>query len=131
MQVQFIRFPKKYRLYLLLRSEGALGPFYVYILFARWQQLATNKLKTIPVAAPLATLTRMNALEMDSEGRIVEVVLGTEFLTMTDERAMIKLGLKTGAGSSHGKSVQATIRFVIQPVILHSVYDSRSTHDCE
>ena len=31
----------------------------------------------------------------------------------------------TGAGSSHGKSVQAPIRFVI----LHSVYDSRSTHD--
>ena len=48
----------------------------------------------------------MNALEMDSEGRIVEVVLGTKFLTMTDERAIIKLGLKTGAGSSHGKSVQ-------------------------
>ena len=36
---------------------------------------------------------------------------------MTDEHAIIKLGLKTGAGSSHGKSVQATIRFVIQPVI--------------
>ena len=59
----------------------------------------------------------MNALEMDSEGRIVKVVLGTEFLTMTDERAIIKLGLKTGAGSSHGKSVKAPIRFVIQPVI--------------
>ena len=43
---------------------------------------------------------------------------------MTDEWAIIKLGLKTGVGSSHGKSVQATIRFVIQPVILHSVYDS-------
>ena len=67
--------------------------------------------------APLATLTGINALEMDSEGRIVEVVLGTEFQTMTDEHAIIKLGLKTGAGSSHGKSVQATIRFVIQPVI--------------
>ena len=39
---------------------------------------------------------------------------------MTDERAIIKLGLKTGAGSSHRKSVQAPIRFVI----LHSVYDS-------
>ena len=76
------------------------------------------------MAAPLATLTRMNALELDSEGRIVEVVLGTEFLTMTDERAIIKLGLKTGAGTSHGKSVQATILFVIQPVILRSVYDS-------
>ena len=25
---------------------------------------------------------------------------------MTDERAIIKLGLKTGPGSSHGKSVQ-------------------------
>ena len=46
------------------------------------------------MAAPLATLTGMNALEMDSEGRVVEVVLGTEFLTMTDERAIIKLGLK-------------------------------------
>ena len=72
------------------------------------------------MAAPLATLTGMNALEMDSEGRVVEVVLGTEFLTMTDERAIIKLGLKTGAGSSHGKSVQAPIRFVI----LRSVYYS-------
>ena len=39
---------------------------------------------------------------------------------MTDERAIIKLGLKTGVGSSHGKSVQAPIRFVI----LQSVYDS-------
>ena len=39
---------------------------------------------------------------------------------MTDERAITKLGLKTGAGSSHGKSVQGPIRFVI----LHSVYDS-------
>ena len=54
---------------------------------------------------------------------------------MTDEQAIIKLGLKTGAGSLRGKSVQATIRFVIQPVIfspgyiLHSVYDSRSTRD--
>ena len=66
---------------------------------------------------PLATLTAINALEMDSEGRIVEVVLGAEFQTMTDEQAIIKLGVKTGAGSSHGKSVQATIRFVIQPVI--------------
>ena len=73
------------------------------------------------MAATLATLLiAMNALEMDSEGRIVEVVLGTECLTMTDEQVIIKLGLKTGAGSSHGKSVQATIRFVI----LHSVYDS-------
>ena len=70
------------------------------------------------MAATLATLIAMNALEMDSEGRIV--VLGTEFLTMTEEQVIIKLGLKTGAGSSHGKSVQATIRFVI----LHSVYDS-------
>ena len=39
---------------------------------------------------------------------------------MTDERAIIKLGLTTGAGSSHGKSVKAPIRFVI----LHLVYDS-------
>ena len=53
-------------------------------------------------------------LEMDSEGRIVDVVLGTEFLTMTAERAIIKLGLQTGAGRSHGKSVQAPIRFVIK-----------------
>ena len=44
------------------------------------------------MAAPPATLTGMNALEMDSEGWIV-----TEFLTLPDERAIIKLGLKTGA----------------------------------
>ena len=40
---------------------------------------------------------------------------------MTDERAIIKLGLKSGAGNLHGKSVQAPIRFVIGT--LHSVYD--------
>ena len=57
---------------------------------------------------------------MDSEGRIIEVVLGTEFSDYEDEWAIIKLGLKTCAGSSHGKSVQAPIRFVT----LHSVYDS-------
>ena len=74
------------------------------------------------MAAPLATLTGMNALEMDSEGRIVEVVLGTEFLTTYDRRTGDnKTSLKTGAGSSHGKSLQAPIRFVI----LHSVYYSR------
>ena len=33
---------------------------------------------------------------------------------------MIKLGVKIGAGSSHGKSIQTPIRFVI----LHSVYAS-------
>ena len=43
------------------------------------------------MTAPLATLTGMNAsmLEMESEGRIVEVVLGTEFQTIIDERAII------------------------------------------
>ena len=56
---------------------------------------------------------------MDSEAGIIELVLGTEFSNY-DERAIIKLGLQTGAGSSHGMSVQAPIRFVI----LHSVYDS-------
>ena len=39
---------------------------------------------------------------------------------MTDEQAIIKHGLKTGAGSSHGTTVQAPIRFGI----LHTVYDS-------
>ena len=39
---------------------------------------------------------------------------------MTDKRAIIKLGLQTGAGSSHGTSVQGLIRFVI----LQIVYDS-------
>ncbi len=36
------------------------------------------------MAAPLATLTGMNELEnlMDSEAGIIEVVLGTEFLTI-------------------------------------------------
>ena len=37
---------------------------------------------------------------------------------MTDGRAILQLGLKTGAGSSHGKSVQALISFVIR----HSVF---------
>ena len=44
--------------------------------------------------APLATFIGINTLEMDSEAGIVEVVLGTEFQTMTDEQAIIKLGLK-------------------------------------
>ena len=39
---------------------------------------------------------------------------------MKDKRTIVKLRLKTGAGSLHGKSVQAPIRFVI----LHSIYDS-------
>ena len=39
---------------------------------------------------------------------------------MRDELAIIKLGLKMGAGSLHGKSVQGPIRFII----LHYVYDS-------
>ena len=54
---------------------------------------------------------------MDSEGRIIEVVLRS-FLTMTDEREIIKVGLKTGAGSSHGKSVQGAIRFVYSSIRL-------------
>ena len=41
---------------------------------------------------------------------------------MTDKRAIIKYGLKTGSGSSHGKSVQAPIRFVTGA--LHSDDDS-------
>ena len=69
-------------------------------------------------------------LEMDSEGRIVDVVLGTEFLTMTAERAIIKLGLQTGAGRSHGKSVQAPIRFVIKYSSFRLLL-SRSTRDRE
>ena len=58
---------------------------------------------------------------MDFDSRIIAVVSGTEFSDyMTAERAIMKLGLKTGAGSLHGKSVQAPMRFVI----IHSVYDS-------
>ena len=58
---------------------------------------------------------------MDSGGTTIEVVLGTEFSDYdrrTEDNKTV--GLKTGAGSSHGKSVQAPIRFVI----LYSVYDS-------
>ena len=40
---------------------------------------------------------------------------------MTDERAIIKLGMETGPGSSHGKSVQATTNSVRYS---SSVYDS-------
>ena len=49
MQVELIRFHKKYRLYsrLHFRSEDFRERLYVYSLFARWQQLATNKLITI------------------------------------------------------------------------------------
>ena len=41
---------------------------------------------------------------------------------MKDKWAIIKLGVKTGVGSSHGKSIQAPIRFVTGTV-LHRVYD--------
>ena len=47
MQVDLIRFRKKYRLYSRLRGERVPDPLYVYSLVARWQQLATNKLITI------------------------------------------------------------------------------------
>ena len=70
MQVELIRFRKKYRYFSRLRllSEDFRNPSYVYSLFARWQLLATTKLTTIqcqpirqmaaPHASPLAsTLT--------------------------------------------------------------------------
>ena len=46
---------------------------------------------------------------------------------MTDERAIIKLdlGLKTGAGSSHGKPVQAPIRFVTGTLLSFYDYQGR------
>ena len=49
MQVELIRFRKKYRLYsrLRLRSEDFRDPLYVYSLFARWQQLVSTKIITI------------------------------------------------------------------------------------
>ena len=69
-----------------MRSEGALGPLYVYSLFARWQQLATNKL--IIIHSPDGRTPRYahrNEYTRESDGfqaGIVEVVLGTEFLTI-------------------------------------------------
>ena len=45
--VESMRFRLKYRLYSRLRGERAPKPLYVYSLFTRWQQLATNKLITI------------------------------------------------------------------------------------
>ena len=63
---------------------------------------------------------RCESLEMDSKGRIIEVVLGTEFSDYDRRMGDNRTRPKTGAGSSHRKSVQAPIRFVI----LHSVYDS-------
>ena len=49
---------------------------------------------------------------MDSEGRIIEVVLGREFSDYDRRTGDNKTRPKTGAGSSHGKSAQAPIRFV-------------------
>ena len=57
---------------------------------------------------------------MDSEGKTIEVVLGMECSDNDRQTSILKLGLHTGAGSSHGKSVQAPIRFVIR----HVVYDT-------
>ena len=65
-------------------------------------------------------LWNCESLKLDSEGRIVEVVLGTEFSDFDRRTGDNKTRPKTGAGSSHGKSAQAPIRFVI----LHSVYDT-------
>ena len=58
---------------------------------------------------------------IDSEGRFIEIVLGTEFFLLWKRRpGDNKTRPTTGADSSHGKSAQAPTRFVI----LHSVYDS-------
>ena len=48
-QVELMRFRKKYRLYshLRLRGDRVPEPLYVYSILARWQQLATIKLITI------------------------------------------------------------------------------------
>ena len=46
-QVVLIRFRKKYHLYSRLRGERVPKLLYVYILSARWQQLAMNKLIAI------------------------------------------------------------------------------------
>ena len=64
---------------------------------------------------------------MASEGRIIEVVLGTECSDYDRRTSDNKLGLKPGADSSHGKSVHGPIWFVI----LQSVYHSRSPRDRE
>ena len=66
MPVELVRFRKKYRLYSRLRLRGERVPaplYYVYSLFARWQQLATKKLITIhsPDGSTLAMRTGMNA----------------------------------------------------------------------
>ena len=45
-----------------------------------------------------AAIQYCESLQIDSEGRIIDVLLGS-FLTMREERAIIKLGLQTGAGS--------------------------------
>ena len=42
-QVELIWFRKKYRLYSRLRGEMIPESLYVYMLSARWQQLAMNK----------------------------------------------------------------------------------------
>ena len=59
-------------------------------------------------------------LEMGSEGEIVEVLLSREFSDFDRRTGDNKTRPTTGAGSSHRKSVQPPLRFVI----LHSVYDS-------
>ena len=68
MQVQVTRFHKKYRLYsrLLLRSEGALGPLYVYSLFARWQQLVTRKERNLHCDVHVAAKNRHTLLPFGS-----------------------------------------------------------------
>ena len=57
---------------------------------------------------------------VNSECRIIEVVLGTECSDYDRRTGDNKTRPNTGAGSSHRKSVLAPFRFVI----LHSVYDS-------
>ena len=65
------------------------------------------------------------SLQMDSEGRIIEVVLGTEFSDYDRRTGDNKTRPKTGAGSSHGNSVQALIQFVILHSFLTLKVDSR------
>ena len=67
--------------------------------------------------------------QMNSADSIIDVVLGTEF-SYYDRRTgdnKTRLDLKTGAGSSHGKSVQWPIRFAKYSSF--RLWLSRSTRD--
>ena len=73
-QVELIRFLKKYRLYsyLRLRGERVPEPLYVYSMFAGWQQLAANK--SITIHSPDGSIPRYAAANIHHHATVTQYI---------------------------------------------------------